>query len=157
MVNYIGEFVCKLDGKGRLMLPAGLRKQLPNDAKDTLIINRGFDACLVLYTKPDWILETQKLQQLNAFNPKDRLLIRLLNNGANELSIDGASRILIPKKLMEYASLKTDIVLFAYQNKIEIWDKTIYDQQLNINAEDLAKLANELLGGNSKNGGENVG
>lgn len=152
MPHFIGEYECKIDAKGRISLPSGLRKQIPEEAGDKLVVNRGFDKCLVIYTKPDWLKETEKLSQLNAFNKKDRLFIRLFNNGATEVQIDTAARVLVPKKLQEYAELDSDVVLFAYQNKIEIWSQKNYDEQLAMDADDFSSLAEEVMSG--KKGGE---
>ena len=45
MTNFIGEFECKLDAKGRLMLPSSLRKQLDPAAQESFVMNRGFEKC----------------------------------------------------------------------------------------------------------------
>lgn len=145
MPQFIGEFECKMDGKGRVMLPASLRKQIPEEAGDKLVVNRGFDKCLTLYTKADWQKETEKLNGLNSFNKKDRLFIRLFNNGATEVQIDGASRILVPKKLQEYAEIENELVLYAYENKIEIWSAKNYDEMFDMGADDFSELAEEVM------------
>lgn len=139
-----------MDGKGRIVLPANLRKQIPDEAGDKLIVNRGFDKCLTMYTKADWQKETEKLNGLNAFNKKDRLFIRIFNNGATEVQIDGASRILIPKKLQEYAELGSDskdndLVVYAYENKIEIWSAKNYEAMFDMSADDFSELAEEVM------------
>lgn len=134
-----------MDGKGRIILPANLRKQIPEDAGDKLVVNRGFDKCLTLYTKTDWQKETDKLEGLNSFNKKDRLFIRLFNNGATEVQIDAAARILLPKKLQEYAELENDLVLYAYENKIEIWSEKNHKEMFDISADDFSELAEEVM------------
>ena len=98
---YIGEFAAKLDDKGRVVLPAGLKKQLPKDAIGKMVVNRGFEKCLTLYTRKDWDTELGNLSSLNHFNKKHRLFIRHFSNGATELNLDNASRMLIPKKLCD--------------------------------------------------------
>lgn len=128
------------------MLPAALRKQLPENQRGKLIINRGFDKCLTIYTPAEWQTETDKLNQLNTFNRRDRQFIRLYNNGATEIEIDGSSRILIPQKLKEYAALKNDIVLLGYGNRIELWAAELYSAEMEISADDFSALAEELLG-----------
>jgi len=144
-----------MDGKGRIMLPAQLRKQIPEDAGDKLVVNRGFDKCLVIYTKADWQKETQKLEGLNSFNKKDRLFIRLFNNGATEVQIDGASRVLVPKKLQEYAEIENEVVLNAYNNRIEIWSQKNYDAMFDMSADDFSALAEEVMSRkNGKEGGQ---
>jgi len=146
MPKFIGEYECKMDGKGRVMLPANLRKQIPDEAGDRLVVNRGFDKCLTLYTKTDWQNETDKLQGLNSFNKKDRMFIRLFNNGATEVQIDTASRVLIPKKLQEYAELENELVLYAYENKIEIWSAKNHAEMFDMSADDFSELAEEVMG-----------
>lgn len=154
MPKFIGEYECKMDGKGRVMLPAHLRKQIPDEAGDRLVVNRGFDKCLTLYTKTDWQNETDKLQGLNSFNKKDRMFIRLFNNGATEVQIDTASRVLIPKKLQEYAELENELVLYAYENKIEIWSAKNHAEMFDMSADDFSELAEEVMGKlNDKKGG----
>ena len=67
MTAFIGEFNCKLDEKGRLSIPSKLRAQFPEAAGNMLVVNRGFEQCLVLYTKEDWLLETAKLSAVDDF------------------------------------------------------------------------------------------
>ncbi|MFN5694800.1 MAG: division/cell wall cluster transcriptional repressor MraZ, partial [Bacteroidota bacterium] len=104
MTAFIGEFNCKLDEKGRLSIPSKLRAQFPEAVGNTLVVNRGFEKCLVLYTKEDWLDETAKLNAVDDFmSPDIRRFKRIFTNGANLVQIDGAQRILVPKKLLEYA------------------------------------------------------
>jgi len=148
MSQFIGEYECKIDGKGRLVIPAKLKKQLPPEAQEVLVINRGFDKCLTLFTKKEWDKETDRLNELNLFNRLDRQFIRLFNNGAQEINIDNSDRILLPKKLQEYAEIHSDVVLFAYSNRIEIWSAKVYEQELNLSPDDFSKLAEQVMGGN---------
>ena len=147
MSHFIGEYECKIDAKGRISLPSSLRRQIPEEAGDRLVVNRGFDKCLVLYTRQEWLKETEKLNGLNSFNKRDRMFIRLFNNGATEIQVDGASRVNIPKKLLEYAEITGEAVLFAYGNRIEIWSQKNYDEQLNMDPDEFSSLAEEVMSG----------
>jgi MraZ protein len=153
MPKFIGEFDGKVDAKGRVVLPVGLKKQLPEGSSEQLVINRGFDKCLVIYTRPDWEQETLKLEGLDSFNQLDRQFIRIFNNGATEVALDTASRILIPKKLAAYAELESDVVLYAYNNKIEVWSKKNYEAQMDIDPDEFSKLAETVM---SRKNGSNV-
>ncbi|MBI1222162.1 MAG: division/cell wall cluster transcriptional repressor MraZ [Bacteroidetes bacterium] len=153
MSQFIGEYECKIDAKGRINLPSSLRRQIPEEAGDRLVVNRGFDKCLVLYTRQEWLKETEKVSHLNAFNKRDRMFIRLFNNGATEIQVDAASRVNIPAKLLEYADLSGECVLFAYGNRIEIWSPKHYDEQLNIDPDEFSSLAEEVMSGDK--GGPN--
>lgn len=146
MARFIGEFECKIDSKGRIILPAKLRSQIPDKDAKAMIINRGFEKCLVLYTSADWNMETEKLSILNDFNRMARKFIRQFNNGANIVNIDASARINIPNNLIEYASLKDDIIISCYNHKIEIWDKKHYEAELKFDDEEFAKMAEELMG-----------
>lgn len=107
-----------------------------------LVVNRGFEQCLVLYTKEDWLMETAKLTAVDDFmSPEIRRFKRIFTNGANLVQIDNAQRILIPKKLLEYASLQDEVVLVANGNKIEIWDQALYNSELNVDPAELSELA----------------
>jgi MraZ protein len=142
MSGLIGEYYCKLDDKGRLSLPSKLRAQIPEAAGNMLVVNRGFEKCLVLYTKEDWLKETEKLNAVDDFmSPEIRRFKRIFTNGANLIPIDNASRILVPKKLLEYAALEDDVVLSAFGNKVEIWSKDLYESELEVESNELSELA----------------
>lgn len=146
MARFIGEFDCKIDGKGRIALPSKLRMQIPAGAEQQLVLNRGFERCLVLYVMEDWNAETQKLEVLNEFNREARKFIRQYNNGANIVSIDNSARILLPKKLIEYAQIQDEVVLSAYGNKIEIWSEANYKEEMAFDADEFGAMAEKLLG-----------
>ncbi len=145
MAKFIGEFECKIDNKGRIILPSKLRAQIPDLDAKTMVINRGFEKCLVLYTSADWNMETEKLNVLNDFDRTARKFIRQFNNGANIVSIDNNSRINIPNNLIEYASLKEDVVISCYNHKIEIWNKKHYEEELQFDDEEFSKMAEDLM------------
>ncbi len=151
---YIGEFEVKLDDKGRVVLPAGLKKQLPKDAVGKLVVNRGFEKCLTLYTRKDWDEELNGLGSLNHFNKKHRMFIRQFSNGATEIQLDNSSRMLVPKKLCEYAEIKNEAVFYAYGNRIEIWSKHLYENMMDVDADGFADLAEEVMGGSLGDGGD---
>ncbi|NQW42017.1 MAG: division/cell wall cluster transcriptional repressor MraZ [Bacteroidetes bacterium] len=151
MARFIGEFECKIDNKGRIILPAKLRAQIPDTEAKAMVINRGFEKCLVLYTETDWYHETNKLQVLNDFNRSARKFIRQFNNGANMVSIDTSSRINIPNALIEYAGLKDELIISCYNHKIEIWHKAHYEEELKFDDKEFARIAEELMGNSNPN------
>lgn len=83
---------------------------------------------------------TQFVQQ------KNRDFVRYFYRGAQELMMDGAERILLPKRLLEYAGIDKDVVLSAYNGRIEIWTKDEYDNLLDEEPADFSDLANDVLG-----------
>ncbi|MDZ4839484.1 MAG: division/cell wall cluster transcriptional repressor MraZ [Bacteroidota bacterium] len=142
----LGEFECKLDDKSRFILPAMLKKQLPNEQSDTFVINRGIENCLVLYPKYEWNQLVEKISQLNQFVKKNRDFVRHFYRGATELTLDSANRLLLPKTLKEYAGIQKDMIMTANINKMEIWDKSIYEKMLNEEPDDFSSMAEEVMG-----------
>ena len=146
MSHFLGEFECKLDAKGRMMIPSNLRKQLPEADREGLVINRGFEKHLVIYPHKEWDLIMDDLGKLNQFEKKNREFIRYFTRGATEILPDAAGRILFPKSLLDYAGIGTDAVLTGNLNKIEVWAQSAYDEQLDNEPENFANLAEEVMG-----------
>lgn len=148
MTNFLGEYECKLDAKGRVMLPAGLKKQVQPAAQEKFVINRGFEKCLVLYPMNEWEQISKDVNKLNMYVQENREFVRRFYNGATELELDATGRLLLPKRLLEYAGVDKDVVFFAYANRIEIWSKDAYDKLMNEDSTDFASLAEKVMGVN---------
>ena len=153
MNHFLGEFECKIDAKNRMVLPAALKRQMPDVEREGLVVNRGFEKNLVVYTRQEWNKIMEKLSQLNSFDKKNREFIRQFSRGASELNLDAAGRVLIPKSLAAYGGISTEVVLSCQISKIEIWDKKLYEAQWQDDV-DFSALAEEVMG--DKKGGENV-
>ncbi len=151
MTQLLGEFDCKLDAKGRLMVPAALKKQLPNAENDGLIINRGFEKNLVIYPKNVWDAVVADLAKLNIYDQENRAFVRAFTRGATELSLDAAGRVLLPKSLVEYAGIGSDLVLACQLDRIEVWDKKSYEDIFDDVPANFAGLAQKVMG--DKKGG----
>lgn len=146
MSSLLGEYEVSMDAKGRFLVPAAFRKQLPEGADASFIISRGMDGVVSLYTKESWEIFTAKLDKLNEFNPKTLRISRILRGGASLVELDSAGRMLVPKPLQEYAGLKKDLVFSAQGNKVEIWDKDTYYKYINPVDENLSDMLNDVFG-----------
>jgi len=146
MIGFLGEFEATLDAKGRFLLPAGIKKQLPEKEDDHFVINRGFEKCLSLYPMESWEPLFADISKLNDFDPKAREFRRFFLNGATTVEPDSAGRLLVPPNLKEHAELQKDIVLVSAVNKIEIWDSKKYHQLFDsFSAEDFSTLASDVM------------
>ena len=151
MIGFLGEYEATLDAKGRFLLPSGFKKQLPEKGGNHFIINRGFEKCLTLYPQQSWDPIFSAISKLNDFDPKVREFRRYFLNGATQLELDSAGRLLLPKNLTEHAGLEKDIVLVSAVNKIEIWDKSKYKQFFEtFTPQSFSDLANDVM--NKKDG-----
>ncbi len=146
MAGLVGEFEVRLDSKGRFLFPSGLRKQLPVSSQRDFMLNKGFEDCLTLYPLPDWERISDKLSKMNLFKPKNRMFYRLFHQGAKQISLDNAGRILVPVTHMLRVGLDQDVMLIAYNDRIEIWDKAKYFEMIEDNMTDFADLADEVMG-----------
>lgn len=145
MSNLMGEYECKIDAKGRVMMPVGLKKQIPAEAHNTFVINRGFEQCLVIYPKNEWDKISEDLNKLNLFSKKNRDFFRYFMRGATQLELDSNGRFLIPKNLLTYGEIAQELVLFAFSNRIEVWNKAKYETLLTDEPQDFANLAEEVM------------
>jgi MraZ protein len=150
MATFIGDYTCKVDVKGRIILPAAFKKQMPADAQDHFVVRKDiFENCLVLFAIEDWNRQLVKIRKkLNPFNREQNLFLRNFFKGTAELSLDNNNRILVPKKLMDLIGADRDVVLAGQDGRIEIWAADIYDK-IDMPAEDLANLAEKYLGGSN--------
>lgn len=147
MASFLGEFECKVDSKLRIALPAALRKQLPVAAEGRFVVNRGFEQHLVLYPFTEWQRVITELNRLNLFTKKHRDFVRYFHRGATELELDASGRLLLPRRLLDYAGIRETVILLAYAQRIECWDPVLYENLLSDEPADFARLAEEIMGG----------
>ena len=146
MSYLLGEYECKVDAKGRFVLPSGLKKQLMEGDQDSFVINRGFEKNLTLYPQSEWAKISQEVNSLNLYNKKNREFVRYFFRGATEVVPDNSNRLLLTKPLLEYAGINSDLVLFAYGQRVEIWAKEAYEALMQSEPDDFSVLAEEVMG-----------
>ncbi|MCC5922618.1 MAG: division/cell wall cluster transcriptional repressor MraZ [Crocinitomicaceae bacterium] len=147
MAGLVGEYEVKMDAKGRFLFPSHLRRQLSPAAQERFMLNKGFENCLTLYPMNEWERISAELSKINLFKPKNRMFYRLFHQGAKDVALDNVGRILIPSALIERVALSKEVMLIAYNDRIEIWDKAAYFQMIEASMDDFADLADEVMGG----------
>ncbi len=153
MVNLIGTYECKADAKGRLMIPSAFKKQLSPILQEGFVLKRAvFQSCLELYPMQEWNEVMRKMNALNRFVKKNNDFIRRFTAGVKVVELDTSGRLLIPKDLCQFASIKKQVVLSSAINIIEIWDKDSYEQTIDDAAMDFASLAEEVMGNSDEDG-----
>ena len=142
-----GTFTCKLDSKGRLMLPADFREQLGSQAEDDFILRPGLHGTyLELYTISDWNRRREILMQVNTFDRRKLDIMRKYLDGVKRVKLDASGRLQIPKDLLERSELAKDIVIDSMFTNMEIWDKARYEERVNaIDTDALAHGVEELF------------
>ncbi|MBR4401296.1 MAG: division/cell wall cluster transcriptional repressor MraZ [Synergistes sp.] len=136
----VGSYNHKLDGKGRMVLPAKFRGELGSSVVATI----GIDRCIVLYPVSRWEELLLKLKNLSSFKKKTRDFRRVLLSMASEQEIDGAGRILIPQVLRDYAGSVSEVTLIGAEDHLEIWDTARWEEHRAEVLADFSDMAEEL-------------
>lgn len=143
---FIGSFKYSIDGKGRVSIPAKLRKYVSSEANDTFVMTRGTARCIDLYPMDQWKeLVAEKLMKLNTFNPQEAMFIRMFLQEAAEDKLDTQSRLLIPKSLIDYAGIQKDVFILGAVKKIEIWNLDSYESYIHENLTQYEEIAKEVM------------
>ena len=147
MNTLIGTYECKVDAKGRLMLPVSFKKQLASVMNNGFVLKRAvFQPCLELYPMNQWELLMQKINKLNRFKKKNNDFIRRFTAGVKFVELDSSGRLLVSKDLVGFAGISKEIVVTSAVNIIEIWDKDKYEKAITDAAGDFADLAEDVMG-----------
>ena len=153
MTNLTYTYECKVDSKGRVLLPSGLKKELLPVLNDGFVIKKSvFYNCLELYPKAEWDEEMAGVDKLNRFVKKNVDFIRRFMAGVKPVILDNNARLLIPKDLLAFAGIDKNIVMTSQINKIEIWDKVSYEKVIGDQETDFGTLAEEVMGSSENKG-----
>jgi MraZ protein len=128
MPSLIGNFPYNVDSKGRLNIPAEIRRDLPGAASFVLI--PGLDRCIFGFPEEQWAVIDQRLQSLSFADTNDRLFQRIIYGQAARRRCDDQGRIAVPSKLLEHAGITQKAIVLGVSNRIEIWDPDTYTAYL---------------------------
>lgn len=148
MITFIGEYSCKVDEKGRVMIPAAFKKQLPQGSRERFVVKPDvFEKCLVLYPIEEWERQDRIIRgRTNPFNKEHARFLRMFYHGAAEIIPDSNNRMLIPKRLAGYAGIRKEVIMAGQSGKIEIWAGEKYEDASRIPS-DFAIMAEKIMGG----------
>jgi MraZ protein len=148
MATFIGEYTCKLDAKGRIMLPAAFKKQMSAANQERFVVKKDiFERCLVLYPMEEWEKQTELLKKkTNPYNREHGMFLRKFFMGMAELVLDSNNRLLIPKRLLEEVGAEKEVVLAGQYGKIEIWSRELYGS-VDLGDEAFANMAEKIMKG----------
>ena len=145
MAFFTGEHECKLDAKGRLVLPARLKSVLPEASKKSIIIRKGFEPNLIIYSLHEFQNIYNRISSLNEFSSEQRKLKRKLFSSISQVDLDSNGRFLLPKGMIQHCNINKDVILVGMGNIIELWSPSNYNKNLISNSEEFSKLAQKYL------------
>lgn len=146
-MNYFSsEYECKLDTKGRMVLPARIKSSMPEDEEGTrIVLTRGFEPCITIYPLDEWQKIFERVASLDEFNPEYRRFQRNFLRGNTEVELDKNGRFTIPRTMARYAKIDREAILVGMGNRIEVWNPDVYDDYLINDQEEFSELALRFL------------
>jgi MraZ protein len=138
-----GEYDCTKDEKGRIKMPAALRKLFPAEDQNRFMIAKDIEDCLVIYPLKTWEKTEQMLAGLSSFNTNHRKFYNAITVGLSEVEMDSADRFLISKSLLKYLGNGKEIILKGNADRIQVWEAGKYEQFTQINISNIQQLADE--------------
>ena len=148
MVNFIGDYTVRLDSKGRLSFPSAFKKQIREAAQEGFVLKRDvFENCLIMYPMEEWERQNRIIRaKTNPYNKEHAKFLRMFFSGTAEVSLDANNRILIPRRLLDFAEVDGEVVMAGQSGRIEIWASEKY---LGVSEadDDFAAMAEKILGG----------
>lgn len=144
-IMLIGEYTHTQDDKKRISLPSKFRKEMGKK----VVVTRGLDNCLFMYTVKEWSKISEKLGGLSIGQADSRGFNRIFLGGAQEIEIDSIGRILLPEFQREYAGIesKNKVVFAGVHSRVEIWEESRwrdYSSKILKQADQLAEKLGEI-------------
>jgi MraZ protein len=138
---FLGDFVCTMDDKGRIKMPAALRKQFDAGDGNKFMIAKDLTDNLVIYPMKTWEKQAAKLQKLDDYDPDHQKFIDVMTAGLAEVEMDSADRFLVSKSLTRYLGAGKEILMKGKFDRIQVWDAAKHDQQLQGSIANMPELA----------------
>ncbi|MBE9466956.1 MAG: division/cell wall cluster transcriptional repressor MraZ [Bacteroidetes bacterium] len=148
MTTFIGDYPCKVDVKGRIMLPSTLKRQMKSSVDIKFVIKKDlFEKCLILFPIEEWERQNKIIRsKINPYKKEHNKFLRGFYKGTAEIILDGNNRFLVPKRLLEVVGIDKEVILAGQDGKIEIWDKDLYNDIVG-DEDDFAELAEKIMDG----------
>ncbi|MBW7887545.1 MAG: division/cell wall cluster transcriptional repressor MraZ [Bacteroidetes bacterium] len=145
MSSFKGSFTYTVDSKGRINIPAKMRKNLSPEANNSFVITRGFESCIFVYPQDEWMKRENEIGKLQQTDPQHRYFTRMLLQFAADAELDGQSRIILPKELLQYAKIENDVFILGAFDRIEVWNPDEYKKYLESQQEDYLTVASKVF------------
>lgn len=130
MSRFKGEETYSIDSKGRVNIPAKMRKNLSEEANETFVVTRGFEKCIYAYPLDEWKKKEQSYEDLSEYDEKSRFFLRTLLRFSEDVKMDGQLRIALPKQLTDFANIDKKVTIAGVMNHIEFWDPEEYEKYM---------------------------
>jgi MraZ protein len=140
-----GQEIYSIDAKGRVNIPAKMRRAISPDANDTFTVTRGQDKCIVAYPMDEWKKYEEKFETLNQYDSQNRFFLRMILMWSDEVSLDGQQRISLPRKLVEFSEIDKKALIVGVGDHIEFWKPEEYEKYLAGHDESYEDIAAKVM------------
>jgi len=143
--SFKGSFNYTIDNKGRINIPAKMRKNLSPESNNAFVITRGFEPCIFVYPNDEWMKRESEIGKLQQTDPQHRFFTRMLLQYATDAELDGQYRIVLPKELIQYAKIENEVFILGAFDRIEVWNPEEYKKYLDGQQEDYLTVASKVF------------
>lgn len=147
MAGFKGHVDYSVDSKGRVALPAKMRRAINPEASNCVVLTRGFESCIFVYPQDKWEKMEAGFDDLNQYNAEARHFVRIIEMWADDQEIDAQGRITIPKKMMEFAQITDKVTVVGARDRMELWNPEVLDNFMNPLYEQYETLAETVMRG----------
>jgi|SRR5699024_2188728 len=149
MSGFKGQYQHSVDKKGRVSLPAKLRKNLNPDAKESFTILRGLEKCLYIYPADEWQKVEDRLAKINSFSKEGRTVKRNFLRFAEDFTLDKQNRVPLSQSLCEWAGIDGQAVFIGSGERIEVWSpQKLEEMDAELSNESYQELFERVMGDN---------
>ncbi|NLI99328.1 division/cell wall cluster transcriptional repressor MraZ [bacterium] len=122
-MRFRGQFRYSVDHKGRVAIPAQFRRALDAANQRTLVLTKGYDGEIEVHPLSEWEgYEDEVLLAIPRHKKETRRFMRRRAAAAAEVELDSQGRIMLPRHLIEYASVEAEVVISGAISHFEIWN-----------------------------------
>ncbi len=148
MTSFIGEYYCKVDSKGRVLLPSAFKKQLNGGAQEKFVIKKDiFESCLAIYPMDEWERQNKIIRKrVNPYNKEHNRFLRRFFKGMVEAVLDSSNRLLFPKRLLDEIGAEKELILAGQLGRIEVWVKDKYES-IDMSDSEFESMAENIMDG----------
>ena len=126
-MSFRGEYSSTIDEKGRVNIPAKLRRVMPTEAQDTVAVVLGPNKCLRVYPINVWTSTAEAALRKLPETPENLKYKRMMTKALTDSVIDGQGRINLSQLQMQVTGIAKNVKLVGHFDCIEIWDAENYD------------------------------
>lgn len=138
---FLGTYSVSVTSGKRTVIPFVFRQKLGS----TVILAKWYENCLVLVGRSSWDALLKRL------TGEERMVIQPIREtehfvftSAYEVEVDDQGRIVFPDRLVAYADLKEQVYFLGVGDRIEIWNKEVWDKKEQEVAKNAASYIEEL-------------